>query len=58
MTNKESAPDTRDIAEFVRRLLEALRRSGQSQAALAAAMYYSKSLVTKVIKGDYVRAVT
>lgn len=53
MADQESAPDTRDIAEFVNRLLEALRRSGQSQAALAAAMYYSKSLLTKVIKGDY-----
>jgi hypothetical protein len=44
--------DKQDIGQFVSLLLDALRHSGQSQAALAAIMYYSKSLLTKVIKGD------
>jgi len=52
MSQKDIGPGSLDIGGFVTRLLEALRRGGQSQAALAAVMYYSKSLLTKVIKGD------
>ena len=51
MAEQASGTDSRDIEQFVGLLLEALRRSGQSQAALAAVMYYSKSLLTNVIKG-------
>jgi hypothetical protein len=53
MADQQSAPSTRNIAEFVDRLLAALRRSGQSQASLATTMYYSKSMLTKVVKGDH-----